>query len=202
MAEKNYKVNEAIEIVYQAPNAVSSLDIRADIYDQNKALFSVSNPLTEVPGTGTYRGSFTPNAVGEWQAVIYKFIDSDNRDGQVTKRYSVGAHDVHSVGEGVGSVASAVADVDADVATLDGKVVNLDGDVAALDTKVTALPDAADVNAEVDTALIDYDAATGAEVAVVDGKINDVQTKANTIETKVDAIDDKVSSLDTPPMVS
>lgn len=180
MAEKNHKIGEPIEIVYQAPNAVSGLDIRADIYDENKALYSADNPLTEVDGTGTYRDSFTPDAAGEWQAVVYKFIDSNTRDGQVTKRYSVGDHNVHSVG-------AAIADVDADVAIVDS---NVDAVKAKTDNLPAVPASEGNVNS------------VGGAVVTVEGKVDGVQGTANDIETKVDDINTKVSSLDTPPMVS
>ena len=180
MAEKLFKVNEAIEIVYQAPNKESGLTgltaVEAEIYlpsnDKDSNFPDVA--LVEIGSSGTYNGTFTPDAEGEWKVIIHK---SDG-DGQVVKRYSVGLHNVSSVGEGVSGINTAVAD--------------LDGDVVALDTKVEALPDAAEVNAEVDTALAEYGVSTkvdeDAAHAVTDGKI--------------DALALDVDKIDTPPMVS
>lgn len=185
MAEKVFKVNEPIEIVYQAPNAESGLDsIRADIYDESKALKEVDQPLTEVGNSGTYRRSFTPDAQGEWEVVIYKFVDSDTRDGQVVKRYSVGAHNVHSVGEGVGGVATAVADVDADVVVVGGLVGTVDGKVDGVDSKAT------DIKAKTDA--LPSDPASEANVDAAE----------TVIRSDIANLDTKVSSLDTPPMVS
>lgn len=170
MSERNFKVNEVIDIIYQAPNKESGLSgVVAEIIlpdgSQDSGFPDVA--LVEILSKGIYKGQFTPDQGGDWEAVCHK---SDG-DGQVVKRYSVGSHNVHSVG-------AAIADVDADV--------------AILDDKVDALPDSADVNAEVDQALVDYDAPTKAELdaahATTDGKIDDLDTK--------------VSSLDTPPMVS
>lgn len=152
MAEKNYKLDDPIEIVYQAPNAGSGLDIKADIYKPDKSVFSVDNPLDEVGNSGTYRASFVPNVVGEWQAIIYKFVDSDTRDGQVTKRYSVGAHNVDSVGQVISGIDTVVDEINADVAIVDSKVdgileefgsggviVDIDNKLDSLDTKVSSL---------------------------------------------------------------
>ena len=145
MAEKNCKVNEAQEIVYQAPNAASGLDIRADVYDQNKALKFVDVSLVEVDSTGTYRASFTPDAAGEWQAIIYEFVDSATRNGQVTKRYSVGAYNVDSVGVAMAKDSTVAKDntvakeatlvgVDTQLDTVETKIDNIVTSVGSLDT--------------------------------------------------------------------
>ena len=181
MAEKVFKINEEIEIVYQAPNKESGLTgltaVEARIYlpdDTEDSNFPLQD-LVEIGGSGIYKGKFTPDQQGEWKVTIYKSADGD---GQVVKRYSVGAHNVHSVGDAVGTlddkietvdgvvdgIVTNVADLDGDVATLDGKVVDLAGDVVNLDSKV------------------DF--------------------RVNTTDGKIDALDTKVSSLDTPPMVS
>lgn len=139
MAEKNLPVGESIEILYQAPNAESGLDVRADIYDELKAPFSVDNPLAEVGDTGTYRGSFTPDEQGEWEAVIYKFVDSNTRDGQVTKRYSVGAHNVHSVGEKANNIQTKVDEIDTTVDGIDLQLDGMDTKLDDIDTKVGSL---------------------------------------------------------------
>lgn len=127
MAEKMYKIDEPIKIVYQAPNKETDLTITAEIILPGDIKNDSNFPdiiLVEVLGKGVYTGTFAPDQEGEWEAIIHKPGD----EGQVVKRYSVGAHNVHSVG-------AAIADVDADVATLDGKVVNLDGDIVVLDGK-------------------------------------------------------------------
>lgn len=136
MAQENYPVDKKIKFGYQAPNAESDLDIRADIYRPNEDIFEVDIPLHEVKKTGTYRGEFTPDKgtdgleqwQGEWQVVMYKFIGSGERDSQVTKSFSVGAHSVSDVGV-------LVADVDSDVVALDEKVDIVDVVVDGLDIK-------------------------------------------------------------------
>jgi len=206
MAEKLYKVNEVIELGYQAPNKETGLSgVVAEIYLPNKQKDS-SFPdvqLVEVGTTGTYRGEFTPDEQGTWQVIMHK----EDGDGQVTKSYSVGAHNVHSVGEAVTTVDGKIVAVDGKVDTVDGKVVtvsgkvdtvdskitNLDGDVATLDGKVVTVDGKiVAVDGKVDT--------VDGKVVTVTGKVDTLQTKCNTIETKVDEIKTSVSSLDTPPM--
>jgi len=118
MAVKNLPVNEAIELGYQAPNKESGLSgvnaPIAEIYLPDTKEKDSNYPdveLIEVGNTGTYRGEFIPLEQGEWQVIMHK----EDGDGQVTKKFSVGAHNVHSVG-------AAIAVVDADVAIVDGNV--------------------------------------------------------------------------------
>jgi len=99
MADNLYKLGEPIEIGYQAPNAESDLVVKADIYKPDKTLYSLGNLLIEIPNTGTYRGVFTPIEEGTWQVVMYVEVDSFTTDGQITKAYSVGKHNIHSIGE-------------------------------------------------------------------------------------------------------
>jgi hypothetical protein len=170
MADKQFKVNEVIELGYQAPNKESGLTVTAEIYLPNLAKDSLFPDVTlvEVESTGTYRGSFTPDQEGTWQVITHKA----GGDGQVVKNYSVGAHNVHSVG-------AAIADVDSDVAAVGAAVADVDSDVAA-----------------VGVAIADVDS----DVAVVDGKVDTVDGKVDAVDAKLDSIDTKVSALDTPPM--
>lgn len=99
MAEKMFKVNEVIEIVYQAPNKETGLGgggVVAEIYLPSDAKDSdfPDVELVEIGIEGIYNGTFTPDEQGEWKVIIHK---SDG-DGQVVKRYSVGAHNVDSIG--------------------------------------------------------------------------------------------------------
>ena len=126
MAEKNYKVGEAVSLGYQAPNKESGLVIIAEIYLPDKTKDIVNFPdvtLVEVGSSGTYRDEFSPDVEGTWQVITHKA----GGDGQVVKNYSVGAHNVHSVGD-------LVAAVDNKIDVVDGKVVALDIKVSALDT--------------------------------------------------------------------
>jgi len=133
MAEKNYKVGEAIEIVYQAPGAVSGLTVTCEIILPGNIKDSSfpDSTLNEVLGKGVYQKEFTPNAPGEWKTIVH--IPAG---GQVVKRYSVGAHNVESVGNAVGSVGSAINDLDNDISSLDGDVGVVDEKVEDVQTTV------------------------------------------------------------------
>jgi hypothetical protein len=135
MADKLFKVDEAIEFGYQAPNKESGLIVVAEVYLPNKAKDSTYPDITvgEIGTSGTYRGSFVPNVEGTWQVIIHK----DDGDGQVSKSFSVGSHNVHSVGD-------AIALVSSDVAGVDDAVADIDVKVDAVDTKVTAIQNQVD----------------------------------------------------------
>jgi hypothetical protein len=137
MAEKVYKVNESVELGYQAPGRASGKVVIAEIYLPNKAKDSNFPDITlvEVGNSGTYRGSFTPDAQGEWQAILHL----DDGEGQVVKRFSVGGHNVHSVGEAVGGVHGAIDAVEVKVDAVDDKVDAVDAKVVAVDAKVDAV---------------------------------------------------------------
>ena len=125
MADKSFKINEAIVLGYQSPNKESGLTVLAEIYLPS-TLQDTNFPnivLVEVGSSGTYRGEFVPDEPGVWQVIMYK----SGGDGQVTKSFSVGSHNVHSVGEAIGTVASKV---DAVQTTVD----NIASNVGALDT--------------------------------------------------------------------
>lgn len=153
-----YKEGEAIDIIYQAPNKETGLSgVVAEIIlpDGSQDSGFPDVVLTEILSKGVYKGQFTPDQEGDWEAICHK---SDG-DGQVVKRYSVGAHNVHSVGEGVSGITTAVA----------------------------ALPDAAGVNAEVDSALAEYGVSKKADEdaahVVTDGKIDALDIKVSSLDT-------------------
>lgn len=209
MAEKLYKVNEAIELGYQAPNKETGLiDVVAEIYLPNKQKDSTfpDVELVEVGATGTYRGEFTPDAQGTWQVIMHK---SDG-DSQVTKSYSVGAFNVHTVGEAVVAVDSAVGGVDTKVTAVDGKVDTVNTNMAkdatvakeatvAKDSTVAKEATLTMLDGEIDTANAAITTVDG-KVVTVDGKVVAVDNKCVSIENKIDAITTSVGSLDTPPM--
>jgi hypothetical protein len=126
MALRNYKVGESIEIVYQAPNKASGLlNVVSEIYlpgdpPQKNPVYFPDIVLVEIGTTGTYRGEFEPNAQGEWKVITHKA----DGDGQVISKYSVGAYDVHTVGEAVGTV-------DTKASGIKSKTDNLPGDPAS-----------------------------------------------------------------------
>jgi len=81
MARRDYKVNEVIRVLYQAPNKQSGLtDIVGEIFLPNGSKDSNFPDLvfTERENTGTYVSEFTPDALGEWQVIVHL----GNGDGQ------------------------------------------------------------------------------------------------------------------------
>lgn len=136
--EMSFKLGEPVPIVYQAPNAESGLaNITAEIVLPNGTKDSnfPDVVLTEVLNTGSYKGSFTPDQQGEWIVIIHKA----DGNGKVIKRYSVGAHNVHTVGEGVAGVNTAVGTVDGKVTTVDGKVENVASAISTVDGKANSI---------------------------------------------------------------
>lgn len=88
MTEKQFKVDEAIEIVYQAPKESGLAGvIIAEIFLPNDAKDSAFPDLVlrEIGSSGVYKCLFTPDQEGEWKVVIYK----SNGEGPTVKRYSV-----------------------------------------------------------------------------------------------------------------
>jgi hypothetical protein len=132
MAEKNFKVDEEIKIVYQAPNKQSGLTITAEtiLPGDIKDSYFPDQVLIEVLGKGIYTGTFTPNTTGEWQIVVHKPGD----EGQVVKRYSVGGHNVDSVGNKADNIKTTVDGIDTQLDTVETKIDNLGTSVGALDT--------------------------------------------------------------------
>lgn len=114
------KINQAIEITYQAAGAQTGLiDVIMVIYDESHALDAINFPdvtMTEIGSTGRYYGVFTPDAVGNWTILI----DSAATPGKVVKKYRVGLADVDAVAGGVAALENiSTADVASELATYD-----------------------------------------------------------------------------------
>lgn len=198
MAEKLFKINEVIEVGYQAPNKQTGQVVIAEIYLPNKEKDSnfPDVTLTEIGTTGTYTGSFTPNAQGTWQLIIHKA----DGDGQVVKAYSVGAYNVDSVGSAVATADGKVVTVTENVATLDGKVVAVDGKVNTATTKIDTV-DSKVVTVDGKVVTVDGKVvAVAGQVTAVDGKVDALDGKVVNVKSVVDGIANAVASLDTPPM--
>lgn len=160
MAQCNYKVNEPIKVLYQAPNKQSGLtDIVGEIYLPNGSKDSNFPDLffTERGFSGTYISEFTPNALGEWQVIVHL----NDGSGQVTKQYSVGSYDVTGVGIAVEDVEDKVDIIDS---TLDGVDIQVDN----IDTKVD--------NAQI-------------KLNTVDGKVDVLDAKVDALDVKVSSLD-------------
>jgi hypothetical protein len=125
MSEKNFKVNNAATIVYQAPNKETGATVIAEIYLPTGLKDIINFPdvtLTERGTTGVYVGTFTPDDVGEWVVLIHK----QDGSGQVVKRYSVGSHNMQSVGDDVNSLQGDVTTIDSKIDVIDTKVSSID----------------------------------------------------------------------------
>lgn len=139
MGQRDYRVNEPITILYQSPNRESGKTVVVEVYlpSGNKDSNFPDFNLTERGSSGTYVGSFIPDELGEWQAIIHL----DDGSGQVTKRYSVGTYDVTGVGVAVEGVEdkvdiidSVVDGMDTQLDTMEGKIDDINIQVGSIDS--------------------------------------------------------------------
>ena len=107
MADKTYKLNEAVDIVYQASGAATGIVATMDVYDEAGTLdVAQSGAMTEVGTTGRYRKSFTPDAEGLWIVQI-----ADAGGGKAVKSYSVGQTNISEIGATVATINAKVDDL-------------------------------------------------------------------------------------------
>lgn len=142
MAQKSYKVGEAIEVVYQALNAKSASTIHMEIYDETHTLV-VGGPivLMELGASGRYYGSFIPDEVGEWTVEIQ---ESDGT-GKVVKAFSVGTKNIQDLGAGIDSIQNDTTTLGTNVGVVEGKVDTAHTKIDGVDAKIIALD--ADIDA-------------------------------------------------------
>lgn len=135
MAQKNYKVGEAVEVVYQALNAKTGATVNMEVYDETHSLVAGGpTVLTELGASGRYYGAFTPDAVGEWSIQIQEA----GGDGKVVKAFSVGTKHLQDVGASVDSVQDDVTDLGTNVGIVEGKVDTLGGKADTTHNKLSA----------------------------------------------------------------
>ena len=137
MGRRDHRVNDSIQVIYQAPNRSSGETVVVEIYLPSGVKDS-SFPdftLTERGSSGTYVGEFTPDSLGEWQAIIHL----DDGSGQVTKRYSVGSYDVTGVGVAVEDVESKVDIIDSVIDGMDTQVDQMDGQLDTIEGKIDSI---------------------------------------------------------------
>ena len=118
MAQLNFKINEEIQVTYQAPGAVTGQVATMEIYDETGVKDPINFPdvvMVEVGATGRYRGGFTPDVVGEWEI----HIALAGGDGQVVKQYSVGQ-------QNIGGLGAVIAGIDTQLDVVEGKIDGLD----------------------------------------------------------------------------
>jgi len=124
MSERNLKVGNPITIAYQTLNKETGATVVSEIYLPAGVKDLVNFPdvtLLERGSSGSYVGTFTPDDVGEWVVLTHKADGS----GQVMKRFSVGHHNMQSVGD--------------DVNTIQGVTTSIESKVDAIDLKVGAI---------------------------------------------------------------
>lgn len=118
MAQGDHKINEIIEVTYQAAGSTIELtDVTMEIFDETGAQDTANFPnviMVEISGTGRYKGPFTPDAEGKWRVMI----NSATKEGKIVKDFDIVAHNVDSVGD-------AIATTDGKIDTIDGKINNL-----------------------------------------------------------------------------
>lgn len=114
MAAGTYKNGVAIIVTYQAVNAATGKTVTMDIYDEAHALDAPKSvaAMTEIGTTGRYYATFTPDAEGEWIAIMKNTTDSN---GAVVKSYAVAGHDMDSVGDAIATVDTVVDGIQTDL---------------------------------------------------------------------------------------
>jgi len=123
---KGYKVNEAIDIRIRCNGDPATDNPSLVIYDEVdgvNATLTLGSGLTQVGSTRIVKGTFTPDAVGEWSAHA-----TDDQGLDVIKAYSVGQYSIVSIG--------------AKVATLEAKIDAQDLQIAANQLALTNAIDA------------------------------------------------------------
>jgi len=130
-----YKVNDKINLVYQALGGLSAAAPVCKIYDEGNASDTAKQSVlksalaaNEKAG-GRYLGYFTPDAEGRWTVCI----QDKNGDGLVSKTYEVCGHSVDDIGDVASSTLnqakSAVAAIAAQASDVKSAVVAQVSDV-------------------------------------------------------------------------
>jgi len=128
MGQRNFKVGEAIEVVYQAQNAGSGVVINMEVYDETHTLVAGGpTVMMELGTSGRYYASFTPDIAGEWSVQI----EQDGGIGQTTKAFSVGDHNVHDVGAKVDIIDDNTTNLGTNLGIVEGKVDDVNAKVSA-----------------------------------------------------------------------
>jgi len=110
MSKKDYKVNEAIKVVYKAQTLVSQVDML--VFDEVDVLMTTVN-MTQLGISKRWSGDFTPDAEGDWHVEV-----DDSGGGEVIKHFSIGSYNLQDIG--------------ADISTTEAKVDILDGKIDAI----------------------------------------------------------------------
>ncbi len=119
MAQKNYKVGAAIEVVYQAQNAASGVVVNMVVYDAAHVIVTGGpTVLTELGSSGRYYGTFTPDVEGEWSVQI----EQAGGIGKTTKAFSVGIRNIQDIGAKVETIENSTTTLGTNLGIVEGKV--------------------------------------------------------------------------------
>ena len=119
MAQKSYKVGEAIEIIYQTQNAASGVVVNMEVYDEAHIIVAGGPTiLTELGASGRYYANFIPNAEGEWSVQI----EQVGGIGKATKSFSVGIRNIQDVGAKVDIIDNSTTTLGTNLGIVEGKV--------------------------------------------------------------------------------
>ena len=183
--ERNYKVNESIQVMYQAAGAATSLTPLMEIYDETGVKDIVNFPdvnMTEIGSSGRYTGSFTPDQEGEWSVQI-----SDVNGGKVVKQFSVGKDNVSGISSKVSDLVDDVDTVSSDLQVVAGDIGSVSSDLTLVAGDVTSVSsDLQDVAGNIDNVQSD--------LQIVASDMNSVSSDLQVVAGKVDA-------LESPPML-
>lgn len=119
MAQKNFKVGEAVEVIYQAQNAASGVTINMEVYDETHIVVAGGpTVLMELGASGRYYASFVPDEEGEWSVQI----EQEGGIGKVTKSYSVGARNLQDIGATIDTIDNSTTALGTNIGIVEGKV--------------------------------------------------------------------------------
>lgn len=174
MADKLFKVDEAISVEFQATSG--SVSANLNVYDETGTLDEVqSGAMNQVGSTNLWRKSFTPDATGIW------FVQAtDSKGGKAVKSYSVGTYNIETIGGNVGTVETKVDAVDSQAAATDTKVVAVDSQLTVTHGKIL------DVDSQA--------TATDTKVVAVDSQLTITHTKVLAVDSQLDVLAASVAS--------
>lgn len=211
MADKLFKIDEAISVEFQA--TTGSISATLNVYDETGTLDEVkSGAMNQVGSTNLWRKSFTPDTVGIW------FVQAtDSKGGKAVKSYSVGEYNIETIGGNVGTVETKVDAVDSQAVATDTKVVAVDSQLTVTHTKVLAVDSQLIITKTKVDAVDSQATATDVKVVAVDSQLNVTHTKVLAIDSQLDTvatsqaviavksqiavIGGKVDALQAPPLI-
>jgi len=123
MALKDYKVNEAIKVVFQAAGSKTGAVVNMTVFDEAE-VSAASVVMSEIGVTGKYQKSFTPDAEGDWQVHI-----ADDQGGKAVKHFSVGP-------ENVGGLAARISAVDSQLVVVDDGVSDIKSHLDVIESAI------------------------------------------------------------------